>query len=333
MDSPKDLLGRPWRDLRISVTDRCNHRCVFCMPRGKKYRFLARGELLTFEEIFRIARVLVKLGVKKIRLTGGEPLLRKHLENLVALLNSLREEGLEDLALTTNGVLFPTFAEKLKQAGLDRVTISLHTLEDSLFQKITGDRRGVTPVLKAIQVAKELGFSPLKVNAVLWRGLSEAHLLALAEFCRRERVILRFIEYMDAGTVHSWSFEEVIPASSVLKLLRRRYSLIPVEPAYPGEVARRYRYEDMDLEVGLIASVTQPFCRTCNRIRLSADGKIYTCLFASQGWDVKKLLRNGPEEKLAEFLKEIWRNRKDRYSEERKEGEKRDRPEMFQLGG
>jgi GTP 3',8-cyclase len=330
-----DTLQRPLRDLRISVTDRCNFRCVYCMPRevfGRDYAFLPRAELLTFEEIERLARVFASRGVEKIRLTGGEPLLRRDLDRLVALL--ARIPGL-DLTLTTNGVLLPAKAQALAEAGLARVTVSLDSLDDDVFRAMNDVDVPVADVLAGIEAAHSAGLAPVKVNTVVKRGLNEESVLPLAGHFRDTGVVLRFIEFMDVGTTNGWRLDEVVPASEIVAAIDAEWPLEPVESNYRGEVARRYRYRDGAGEIGLIASVTQPFCGDCTRARISADGTLYTCLFASGGHDLRAPLREGAsDEELAAAIDGIWSRRADRYSELRSaETPARRRVEMSHIGG
>ncbi len=316
MSSPVDAFGRPLRDLRVSVTDRCNMRCTYCMPAevfGPDYAFVPREEILTFEEIVRVVRIAAGLGVRKVRLTGGEPLLRRELPSLVRLLSAI--PPLEDLALTTNGLLLADFAQEMRDAGLHRVTVSLDAMDDAVFRRLGGSRRGVADVLAGMEAARRCGL-PVKVNCVVRRGLNEGEVLPLAEFCRSAGYTLRFIEYMDVGNHNRWQGSEVVPAAELRAVLDRRFGLVPLEPAAPGEVARRYRYADGCGEVGLIASVTEPFCRDCNRARLTADGKLVTCLFAAEGVDLRGPLRSARDDReLAEVVRGIWAGRADRYSE------------------
>jgi cyclic pyranopterin phosphate synthase len=328
-----DTFGRPLRDLRISVTDRCNFRCVYCMPRevyGRDYRFLERRELLSFEEIARVAGVFAELGVRKIRITGGEPLVRRELERLVAMLAGL---GL-DLTLTTNASLLPEKAAALAQAGLSRVTVSLDALDDATFRAMNDADFPVARVLEGIDAAAAAGL-PVKVNCVVKRGVNDGDIVPLADHFRRAGHTLRFIEYMDVGHTNGWRLDEVVPAAEIVRLLDEAFGVEPVDPAYRGEVARRWRYVDGRGEVGVIASVTQPFCGDCTRARLSAEGRLYTCLFAVRGHDVRALLRGGAsDEDLAESLRALWSRRRDRYSELRSE-QTVDLPkvEMSYIGG
>ena len=311
-----DTLGRPVRDLRISVTDRCNFRCVYCMPKevfGRDYPFLPRAELLTFEEIERLARVFAGLGVEKIRLTGGEPLVRRDLEILVGLL--ARIDGL-DLTLTTNGALLARKAEALKDAGLNRITVSLDSLDDDVFRAMNDVDFPVTRILEGIDAALAAGFVPVKVNVVVKRGLNEDSVLPMARYFCGTGVVLRFIEYMDVGHSNGWRLDDVVPAAEIVAAIDAELPLEPVEPAYRGEVANRWRYRDGSGEIGVIASVTQPFCADCTRARLSADGQVYTCLFAVKGHDLRALVRGGAsDEELSTAIAGIWRARTDRYSE------------------
>jgi cyclic pyranopterin phosphate synthase len=332
--SLRDTLARPVRDLRISVTDRCNFRCVYCMPRevfGRDYAFLERSALLTFEEIERVARVLVGHGVQKIRLTGGEPLLRRDLERLVESLAALGEI---DLTLTTNGSLLARKARTLADAGLRRVTVSLDSLDDAVFRAMNDVEFPVERVLAGIDAAAAVGL-PVKVNTVVKRGENDDSILELARFFKGSGHVLRFIEYMDVGATNGWRLDDVVPAAEIVETIGRELPLEPVEPSYRGEVARRYRYRDGSGEIGLIASVTQPFCGDCTRARLSADGTLYTCLFAARGRDLRALLRSGAtDEELSATIASVWRARGDRYSEIRS-GETAELPkvEMSYIGG
>ena len=289
-----DTLARPLRDLRISVTDRCQFRCTYCMPRevfGRDYMFLPRAELLTFEELTRLARIFASLGVRKLRLTGGEPLLRRDLERLVAMLAGI--DGIEDIALTTNGALLARKARALAVAGLRRVTVSLDSLDDAVFMALNDAGFPVARVLEAIAAAADAGLAPVKVNMVVRRGVNDQSILPMAAHFRDSGHVLRFIEYMDVGTTNGWRLDEVVPAAEIISLIGGQWPLEPIAPGYPGEVASRYRYRDGGGEIGVIASVTQPFCRGCTRARLSADGRLYTCLFAGVGHDLRGPLRGG----------------------------------------
>jgi len=331
----KDKLSRPLHDLRISVTDRCNFRCSYCMPQeifGRDYQFLDRSELLNFEEIERLVRIFAGHGVKKIRLTGGEPLLRRDLEKLVEKLAGI--PGLE-LTLTTNGGLLADKAQALKEAGLNRVTVSLDSLDNEIFASMNGVDFPVEKVLEGIEVAKAAGLAPLKVNMVVRHGVNEQSIVPMARHFRGTGIILRFIEYMDVGTTNGWCLDEVVPAIEIIKMIDAQMPLEPLESNYRGEVARRWQYRDGSGEIGVIASVTQPFCGDCTRARLSADGFLYTCLFATQGHDLRKLLRSGTSDgKISEAVASIWKARTDRYSEIRS-SETTDLPkvEMSYIGG
>jgi cyclic pyranopterin phosphate synthase len=315
-----DTLGRPLRDLRVSVTDRCNFRCTYCMPRdvfGRDYEFLRRDQLLTFEEIDRIVRVFARHGVEKVRLTGGEPLLRRDLERLVALLAAV--PGL-DLTLTTNGALLPQKAQALRDAGLGRVTVSLDSLDDEVFRTMNDVDFPVARVLEGIQAAQDAGLTPVKVNTVVKRGVNDGSVLDLARHFRGSGTILRFIEFMDVGASNGWRMDDVVPASEIVETIDASFPLDPVEPNYLGEVARRWRYRDGAGEIGVIASVTQAFCGDCTRARLSADGSLYTCLFAARGHDLRALIRGGAsDDDLTQTIGRIWGARGDRYSELRTE--------------
>ena len=317
MDQAQDTRGRALRDLRISVTDRCNMRCGYCMPRevfGADFAFLERAELLRFEEIARLARIAAPLGVRKLRLTGGEPLLRRGLERLVEMLAQI--EGVDDLALTTNGVALAERAQSLAAAGLTRVTVSLDALEERLFQRISDSRFALARVLQGIDAAHDAGLAPVKVNMVVRRGVNEDQVIAMAEHFRGRPQILRFIEYMDVGESNGWRAEQVVPAAEILARVGARWPLHALAPRVAGEVASRFAYRDGEGEIGVIASITEPFCGACTRARLSADGKLHTCLFARSGHDLRALLRSGAEDAtIAEALRRIWTARGDRYSE------------------
>jgi cyclic pyranopterin phosphate synthase len=331
----RDSLNRPVRDLRISVTDRCNFRCVYCMPKevfGHEYRFLERRELLTFEEIERTARVFAGLGVEKVRLTGGEPLLRRELERLVEMLAAV--PGL-DLTLTTNGSLLPQKARALAGAGLGRVTVSLDSLDDEVFRGMNDVDFPVERVLAGIEAAAAAGLAPVKINMVVKRGVNDESILPMARFFRDSGHILRFIEYMDVGHTNGWRLDDVVPAAEIVERIDAVFPLEPVAAAYRGEVAQRWRYRDGTGEIGVISSVTQPFCGDCTRARISAEGKLYTCLFATRGTDLRALLRSGAtDEELRNAIAGVWTRRTDRYSEIRTERTS-DLPriEMSYIGG
>jgi cyclic pyranopterin phosphate synthase len=329
-----DTFGRPLRDLRISVTDRCNFRCVYCMPKevfGRGYRFMDRKELLTFEELERLARAFADLGVEKIRITGGEPLLRRDLEHLIERFAAIDDL---DLTLTTNGALLPQKAAALAAAGLRRVTVSLDSLEDETFRAMNDVDFPAERVLEGIDAASAAGL-PVKVNAVVKRGLNDGEIVGLARHFRNTGHVLRFIEYMDVGATNGWRLDDVVSAAEILTAVDAEFPLEPVESAYRGEVARRYRYRDGAGEIGIIASVTQPFCGDCTRARISAEGRIYTCLFAAKGHDLRALVRSGTgDEELRNAISSIWKHRSDRYSEIRSERTTAlPRVEMSYIGG
>ncbi len=337
----QDALKRPLRDLRVSVTDRCNFRCTYCMPAeifGDKYEFLPREEILTFEEIERLVGIFAKLGALKLRITGGEPLLRHDLPDLIARV--ARVPGVEDLALTTNATLLPRQAEALKAAGLRRVTISLDSLDDAVFARMNGDKLSVDRVLDGVAAAERAGLGPIKINCVVQRGVNDHTLVDLARHFKGSGHIVRFIEFMDVGTRNQWDLTKVLPAGEIAERIARELPLEPIEPNYRGEVARRWRYTDGEGEIGTIASVTQPFCGDCSRARLTTEGKLVTCLFASDGSDLRGPLRDGAtDDELRSLIQRVWRDRRDRYSEEREgilqqEGAgSRNRIEMYQIGG
>ena len=315
-----DTRGRRVRDLRISVTDRCNFRCVYCMPKtvfGRDYPFLPRGELLSFEEIARLARIFAAAGVQKIRLTGGEPLLRRDIEQLIGLLADIPDL---ELTLTTNGSLLPQRASSLKEAGLKRVTVSLDALDDAIFRRMNDVDFPVARVLDGIAAAAAAGLAPVKINMVVKRGINDGEIVPLARHFRGSGHILRFIEYMDVGSSNGWRMEDVVPSAEVVQRIGAVFPIEPVDPGYPGEVAERWRYRDGAGEIGVISSVTHAFCCSCTRVRLSTEGKLYTCLFAQHGHDLRQLLReNKPDDEIAAAIEAIWAARDDRYSEIRSE--------------
>lgn len=338
--SVTDTFDRPLRDLRISVTDRCNFRCPYCMPAavfGERYQFLPKPQLLTFEEITRLTNIIVRLGAVKIRLTGGEPLLRQDIEDLVAMLNAV--EGVDDLAMTTNAYLLPQKLDALKAAGLKRLTISLDTLDDEIFRAMNGGRSGVDKVLEGIAAAEAAGYTPLKINAVVQRGLNDHTLVDLARFFKERGHILRFIEYMDVGNRNGWKMDEVAPSAEIVERIHAAMPLEPVAGNYFGEVARRYRYADGEGEIGLISSVTQPFCGSCTRMRLSPEGEIFTCLFATEGLSLRDPMRAGAgDDELETIIRDSWGARIDRYSEIRSSlteavRDRRKKVEMYHIGG
>jgi cyclic pyranopterin phosphate synthase len=316
----RDTLGRPLRDLRISVTDRCNFRCVYCMPKeifGRGYQFLPKADLLTYEELERLARIFVGLGAQKVRLTGGEPLTRRGLEILVGMLAAIDDL---DLTLTTNGSLLEEKAQALKDAGLKRITVSLDSLDDAVFRKMNDVDFPVERVIAAMDTAHEVGLRPVKVNMVVKRGMNEDSVVPMAAFFRERGYILRFIEYMDVGHTNGWRMDDVVPAREIVRRVSEAFPIEPVAPNYTGEVAERWRYVDGKGEIGIIASVTQAFCTDCTRARLSAEGRLYTCLFATEGTDLRALLRGGAsDDDIAARIADVWNARSDRYSEIRSE--------------
>ena len=332
----RDRFGRALRDLRISVTDRCNFRCGYCMPEevfGEAYRFLPKTDILTFEEIERVARAAVALGARKLRLTGGEPLLRADLPRLVAMLAGV--EGVEDLSLTTNGFLLAGYAGSLREAGLHRITVSLDSLDPEVFKAMSGRRSDVGPVLAGIEAAERAGLSPLKINCVVKRGVNDHTVVDLADRFRGTGHIVRFIEYMDVGTRNGWRLDDVVTAKEITAAIGARWPVDPVEPNYPGETANRFRYRDGAGEIGVIASVSQPFCGGCTRGRLTPEGKLVTCLFAAGGADLRGPMRAGATDaELREIVARTWGARTDRYSEERTaETPRTTKLEMYHLGG
>jgi GTP 3',8-cyclase len=337
---PLDRLGRRLHDLRISVTDRCNFRCTYCMPKeifGRDYEFLPRDQVLSFEEIERLGRVFVDLGVEKLRITGGEPLVRRDLPDLIAMLAAIRrpDGGEVDLTLTTNGSALPALARPLRDAGLQRITVSLDSLDDAIFGAMNGIDFPVARVLEGIDAAIAAGLSPVKINMVVRRGINESSILPMATWARETGLILRFIEYMDVGHSNGWRLDEVVPAEELIETIAAAWPVEPADANYPGEVAGRWRYVDGAGEFGVISSVTQPFCRTCTRARISAEGKLYTCLFAAEGHDLRAILRSeATDDELADAVRRIWLRRADRYSELRSAATSNlPRIEMFAMGG
>ena len=335
-----DKFKRPLRDLRISVTDRCNFRCTYCMPAeifGERYEFLQKADLLSFEEIARLTRIFVELGVVKVRLTGGEPLVRSEVEKLVAMLAGI--DGIGDLTMTTNAYLLPQKATALHNAGLHRLSVSLDTLDDAIFREMNGRGFGVGRVLEGVAAAEEAGFKPIKVNAVVQKGVNDHTLVELARYFRERGHIMRFIEYMDVGNLNGWKLDEVVSAEEIVALIDAELPLEPAEANYRGEVANRYRYKDGSGEIGVIASVTQPFCGDCTRLRLSPEGTLFTCLFGVNGTDLRTPMRDGADDaELADIIRGTWSVRTDRYSEERssltdelRAGRKK--VEMYHIGG
>ena len=310
-----DSLNRPLRDLRISVTDRCNFRCTYCMPKeiyNNDYNYLNKNEILSFEEIHRITKIFVSLGIHKIRITGGEPLLRKNLYKLIEKLNNIDEI---DIALTTNGVLLKQQAEQLFDSGLRRITVSLDAVDDKIFKMLSDSNYSYEDVLKGIEKSIEVGLK-VKVNVVVKRGINDKHILEMIEYFRHSNIVIRFIEFMDVGSTNDWNKTSVVQSQEIRQMIEGNYNIKKLEKNYFGEVANRYEIQDNSLEFGFISSVTEPFCNDCTRIRLSSEGKLYTCLFSLSGFDLKEKIRtNLPDEQIMDFINSIWSNRKDRYSE------------------
>jgi cyclic pyranopterin phosphate synthase len=338
--APIDTRNRPLRDLRISVTDRCNFRCTYCMPAeifGEKYEFLPRSDLLTFEEIERLVSVFADLGVSKIRISGGEPLLRQNLDRLITQLAHV--EGIGDIALTTNATLLPRTAEKLRKAGLGRLTVSLDSLDEKVFRQMNGDKLSPEQVLEGIAAAEAAGFQHLKINCVVQKGVNDHTIVDLARHFRGSGHILRFIEFMDVGTRNGWELSQVMNSDEIVDLVERAFPLEPLDPNHVGEVAKRWKYADGGGEIGIITSVSKPFCGDCSRARLTTDGSLVTCLFANSGMDLRGPLREGASHaELLDLVAGVWRVRTDRYSEERGQLtgaslRDRSRMEMYQLGG
>jgi GTP 3',8-cyclase len=331
-----DKFERPLRDLRISVTDRCNFRCPYCMPAEvfhEKFQFMQRQKLLTFEEIERLTRIIVRLGAVKLRLTGGEPLVRQDIPVLVKMLADI--DGVDDMAMTTNAFLLPKFAQTLKDAGLRRLTVSLDSLDNTTFRHMNGEKADVADVLAGIQTAKAVGFERIKINCVVQRGVNDDTLVDLARWARDEGHILRFIEYMDVGTMNGWRLDDVVPAKEIAERIDAAFPLERVKRNYSSETALRYAYKDGAGEIGIIASVTMPFCGDCSRMRLSPEGKIYTCLFATEGTDLKTPMRAGATDaEIEQIIRDTWGNRIDRYSEERTDStDDREKIQMYYIGG
>lgn len=339
VESITDKFGRPIRDLRISVTDRCNFRCSYCMPKeifGDDFEFMKKDELLSFEELERIAKIYASLGVKKLRITGGEPLLRKDLHELIARLNQI--EGIEDIGMTTNGLLLKKHGKKLYDAGLRRLNISLDAMDDELFGQINDRGIGTSRIIEQIEYAISLGFE-IKINMVVQKGLNEQEILPMARFFKTMPVTLRFIEFMDVGNDNGWNFDKVITKKEILVMLEDEFDIEPLNPAYYGEVAKVYRHKDAESYLGFITSVSESFCSTCTRARLSSDGKFYGCLFAVEGFDIKQIMREGiSDDELVEVLTGVWNKRDDRYSDLRTEitaenRRKRNKINMSYIGG
>ncbi len=334
--APADSLGRALRDLRLSVTDRCNFRCTYCMPKesfGRDHAFLPKSEILTFEEMARISRIFIGLGVEKIRITGGEPLLRRDLPRLIEMLAGI--DGLRDLTLTTNGSALAALAKPLRAAGLERITVSLDALDDTVFRAMNDVDFPVARVLEGIDAAHAAGFAPIKINMVVKRGVNDHQIVPMARRFSGPHHILRFIEFMDVGNTNAWRTDDVVGADEIVATIHREFALQPLPPNYTGEVARRFRHIDGGGEIGIISSVTQPFCRTCTRARISAEGQLYTCLFAAHGHDLRSLLRSELDDAaIAKTLSSIWTARDDRYSELRSSATVREtKVEMSRVGG
>lgn len=334
----RDHLGRPLKDLRISVMDRCNFRCIYCMPEEKfhsGFNFLKSSERLSFDEIFRVTKLFTDLGVSKIRITGGEPLLRVNLSELIGDLSTL--EKIEDIALTTNGVLLKKYSEELKACGLNRITVSLDSIDPEQFRKMTGGRGKLETVLEGISEALSVGFKQVKINAVIKRGINDDQVIEMVDYFKKQSVIIRFIEYMDVGNLNQWKLNETVGSDEIIKKLSEKWQLDPLDKNYEGETAQRYQISGSETEIGLISSVTKPFCGSCTRARLSSDGKLYNCLFASEGKDIRNWVRNGKsDEYIRNELASIWKVRRDRYSELRYSDEidKTDeKVEMYYIGG
>ena len=334
----RDHLGRPLKDLRISVMDRCNFRCIYCMPEEKfhsGFNFLKSSERLSFDEILRVTKLFTDLGVSKIRITGGEPLLRVNLTELIGDLSTLKK--IEDIALTTNGVLLKKYSEELKACGLNRITVSLDSIDPEQFRKMSGGRGNLETVLEGIDAALSVGFKKLKINAVIKRGTNDDQVIEMIDYFKDQSVIIRFIEYMDVGNLNQWKLNETVGSDEIIKRLSEKWQLDPLDKNYEGETAQRYQISGSETEIGLISSVTKPFCGSCTRARLSSDGKLYNCLFASEGKDIRSWVRNGKsDEYIRNELASIWKVRRDRYSELRYSDEidKTDeKVEMYYIGG
>ena len=338
-----DKLNRPVRDLRISVTDRCNFRCTYCMPAeifGEKYEFLPRPHILSFEEIERLAKIFAEAGVSKLRITGGEPLVRANLPELIASLSAI--DGIDDIAMTTNGYLLAKYAQELKDAGLNRLTISLDSIDEDIFKKMSGRPQGPKNTLEGIKVASELGFDPIKINVVVQRGVNDHTLVDTARYFKGTGAIVRFIEFMDVGTKNGWELSQVVTSKEVVDMIDAKFPLEAIDANYDGEVASRYRYLDGEGEIGVISSVSEPFCGSCSRARLSTDGKLVTCLFASGGTDLKTALRSDASDAdIAGIIAKVWTGRDDRYSDLRSKDTEfngdsssdGDKVEMYYIGG
>lgn len=336
----KDKFDRPLRDLRISVTDRCNFRCTYCMPAeifNEKYKFLHKSKVLTFEEIARLTRIIVRLGAVKLRLTGGEPLVRQDVEQLVGMLSAI--DGVDDMAMTTNAYLLGKKIDALKAAGLPRLTISLDSLDEAVFQHMNGGKASVAQVLEGIQAAEDAGYTEMKINTVVQKGVNDHTLVDLARYFKDKGHIVRFIEYMDVGNMNGWKMDEVIPSKQIVEMIDAELPLEPIDQNYYGEVAQRYRYKDGSGEIGFITSVTQPFCGSCTRMRLSPEGQIFTCLFGVKGTDLREPLRSGAsDDEIEQIIRGAWGKRIDQYSQIRTSltdemRDQRKKVEMYHIGG
>mgnify|MGYP001308892246 FL=1 len=331
----RDKFKRPIKDLRISVIDKCNFRCPYCMPKeifGERYQFLKNNELLSFEEIYEITKIFAKIGVEKLRITGGEPLLRKDLNLLIKDLKSI--DNIKEIALTTNGFLLKKHAQSLRESGLDRLTVSLDSLNSDSYKKLNGQNLDLNKTLESIEFANYVGFENIKINTVVMKGINEDQIIKLAEFGRKNNLIIRYIEYMDVGNINGWKPEDVVSAKEIIKVIEKKYKLSPLESNYYGEVASRYGFEDGAGEIGIISSVSKPFCSDCTRSRITADGLMYTCLFTNKGHDLRTQIRKNSLKDLEDYIKQIWINRSDQYSVLRSLGKlDSEKVEMFKIGG
>ena len=331
----KDKFNRPIKDLRISVIDRCNFRCPYCMPKeiyGERYQFLKNDQLLSFDEIITISEIFSKFGVEKLRITGGEPLLRKDLSLLIKELKSIK--GIKEIALTTNGFFLKKYALDLKQSGVDRLTVSLDSLNVETYKKLNGQNLDIEKTLEGIEFSQSIGFENIKINCVVMKGVNERQIIDLVDFGRENNLIIRFIEYMDVGTINGWKSDDVVYAEDILRIIEKKYELEAVDPNYFGEVATRYKFIDGMGEIGIISSVSKPFCSDCTRARITADGNLYTCLFTNKGHDLKSVIREQSSKHLEDFIKNIWINRSDQYSELRALGKTdKEKVEMYKIGG
>tara|TARA_B100000029_G_scaffold189996_2_gene187879 strand:+ start:55036 stop:56040 length:1005 start_codon:yes stop_codon:yes gene_type:complete len=331
----KDKFNRPIKDLRISVIDRCNFRCPYCMPKeiyGERYQFLKNDQLLSFDEIITISEIFSKFGVEKLRITGGEPLLRKDLSLLIKELKSIK--GIKEIALTTNGFFLKKYALDLKQSGVDRLTVSLDSLNVETYKKLNGQNLDIEKTLEGIEFSQSIGFENIKINCVVMKGVNERQIIDLVNFGRENNLIIRFIEYMDVGTINGWKSDDVVYAEDILRIIEKKYELEAVDPNYFGEVATRYKFIDGMGEIGIISSVSKPFCSDCTRARITADGNLYTCLFTNKGHDLKSVIREQSSKHLEDFIKNIWINRSDQYSQLRALGKiDKEKVEMYKIGG